>query len=163
MKGLQRLLLDRLDRHRLNATAALGLKEGLGVGAIGLVATHVGVDILDGQKAYPQIARLTPPAPIVRRTAPFHDHFGARRQRVDEALELPSRQPLPLGDSIRTIRHCYFEDVLCQIHGDRRSIHLGLLLVAWCDPRFTAMMPRKNREESMPSLQPTAEQRRLFD
>jgi hypothetical protein len=56
--------------------------------------------------------------------------------------------------SIEHGRH--FEHVLCQIDRDRRSIHLGLLLVAWCHPHFAAIMPRKHREESMPSLQPMA-------
>jgi hypothetical protein len=30
---------------------------------------------------------------------------------------------------MRVIRHGHFEDVLCQIHRHRRSIHVGLLLV----------------------------------
>jgi hypothetical protein len=46
----------------------------------------------------------------------------------------------------------YLEALLCEIDRDRHSIHIGLLLVAWCHPQLAAMMPRKNREESMPSL-----------
>jgi hypothetical protein len=77
-------------------------------------------------------------------------------ERVNQPLELPTREALSLDDSSPAIRQRHLEDVLCQIDRHRRSIHLGLLLVAWCHPPFAAMMPRKNREESMPSLQPTA-------
>ena len=41
---------------------------------------------------------------------------------------------LPFDDPPGSIRERHFEHVLCQIHGDRRSIHLGLLLVAWLRP-----------------------------
>ena len=56
-------------------------------------------------------------------------------------------------------RERYLEHVLCQIHRHRRSIHVGLLLVVWCDPQLTVMMPRRNREESIPSLHLTAADR----
>ena len=68
-----------------------------------------------------------------------------------KSLKLATRQSLALDNPPCAIRDGNLEHVLCQIHCDRHSIHLGLLLVAWCHPRFTAMMPRENREESMPS------------
>jgi hypothetical protein len=54
------------------------------------------------------------------------------------SLELLTRQPLPFNDSLGAVRACHFENVLGEIHRDRRSIHVGLLLVAWCHPRSSA-------------------------
>src|SRR4249919_649981 len=96
---------------------------------------------------------LTHAPPIVSGSAGFHHHIGSRRQPLDESFKLRTRQPLSLDNPSGTIRQGHFKHVLCQIHRDRRSIHFVLLLVAWCDPRFAAMMPRKRREESMPSLE----------
>jgi hypothetical protein len=50
-------------------------------------------------------------------------------QRIDKALELATSQPLSLENPASPIRQRHFEDVLCEIHRHRRSIHLGLLLV----------------------------------
>lgn len=44
-------------------------------------------------------------------------------------IRTASREPLPVHDPMRVICHGHFEDVLCQIHRHRRSIHVGLLLV----------------------------------
>ena len=46
MKRSERLLGDGLDRHRLQVGIAVGLEQGLGVGAVGLVATAIGADVL---------------------------------------------------------------------------------------------------------------------
>jgi hypothetical protein len=44
--------------------------------------------------------------------------------------ELPSVESMPTHDVPLVIRDGYFEHGLCDVHGDCRSIHLGLLLVA---------------------------------
>src|SRR5438093_9199865 len=72
----------------------------------------------------------------MRGAASLHDHYAAGRQCIHEPLKLPARQPFALDDPTRTIRDGDLEHVLCQIHGDSRSIHRGLLLVAWSDPRI---------------------------
>jgi DinB family protein len=59
------------------------------------------------------------------RGAGLHDHFGSRRERVDEPLELPSDEAFSLDDASRAIRERHFEHILCQIDRDRRSIHVG--------------------------------------
>jgi hypothetical protein len=152
MQDLQRLLVDSFHRHRIDATTPIRFEHRLGIRAVRLVAAHIRPHVLPWQQTDAQLARLTPASPIVSGATRLHHHLGLRRQPVDESFELRPRQPFAVDNPSHTIRHSHFEDVLCQIYGDRRSIHLGLLLVAWCDPRFTAMMPRKHREESIPSL-----------
>jgi hypothetical protein len=58
-----------------------------------------------------------------------------RRQRSEESLEVMTRQPLALDHAPCTVRTRHFENVFGEIHDDRRSIHVSLLLVAWCQPR----------------------------
>ena len=152
MKRLQGLLLGALYRHRLDARAAMRFQHAFGIRAIRLVPPHIGPHILHGQQPDHQPSGLSAPAPVVRGPACFHHQRRARGQPVDERFELPAREPFAVDDPVRAIGHRHFEDVLCEIHGNRRSIHIGLLLVRWCDPLFTAMMPRGNREESIPSL-----------
>jgi hypothetical protein len=81
---------------------------------------------------------------------------GARTEPVHERLELASCQAPTVDDAAPSVGHGHFEDILCEIHRHRRGIQVGLLLVTWYDPPCTAMMPRRNREESIPSLEPTA-------
>ncbi|MFO1376814.1 MAG: hypothetical protein U1F14_07415 [Steroidobacteraceae bacterium] len=48
---------------------------------------------------------------------------------VEPAFELAARQPCTFDDAPVAIGDGQLEDALCQIDGDGRSIHLGLLLV----------------------------------
>jgi hypothetical protein len=153
MQRLQRLLFDRLHRHRTNLTAAGGFQQGFDVRAIRLVAAHVRSDILRRQQPHTEIVGLTPPAPIMGRAARLHDHVRASRQCFEESLELTTRQPLPFDHAARAVRTPHLENVFCEIHRHRRSIHVGLLLVSWGHPRSSRqILPRNNREESMPSV-----------
>jgi len=65
----------------------------------------------------------------VRHAARFHHDGRARRQAIHERLELPTREPFSIDDPVGTIGDGHLEDVFCQIHRHRRSIHVGLLLV----------------------------------
>src|SRR5215470_16645456 len=88
----------------------------------------------------------------MRGAARFHDHFGTGRKLLEKSLERPATQPLPRHDPSRAVRDGYFEHVLCEIDCHRRSIHVGLLLVvAWRPRSSRQILPRENREESMPS------------
>jgi hypothetical protein len=97
-------------------------------------------------------ARVTATTPVVRRATRFHHDLRAGGQRVDEPFKLAARQSLSFDDPTRTIRRRYLKDILCQVHRHRRSIHFGLLLVQLVEPKPSPrhMMPRTNREESMP-------------
>ena len=65
-----------------------------------------------------------------------------------------ARQSLPVDDSARAIRQRHFENVLCEIHRHRRSIHVGLLLVVIATHKCSRqILPRKEREESLPSVE----------
>src|SRR5215467_6473501 len=88
----------------------------------------------------------------MRGAARFHDHFGTGRELLEKSFERPATQPLSRHDPSRAVRDGYFEHVLCEIDRHRRSIHVGLLLVvAWRPRSSRQILPRENREESMPS------------
>lgn len=44
--------------------------------------------------------------------AGFHHHLGAGLERIDEALELPAREALPVDHSAGPIRDRHLEDLL---------------------------------------------------
>ena len=82
----------------------------------------------------------------------LHDDLGADRHGLYPSLKLPPTQAPAVDDATRTICERQLEHILCQIDGDRRSIHLGLLLVQVLGQLFlrSSILPRKNREESIP-------------
>jgi hypothetical protein len=73
--------------------------------------------------------------PSSARAARFHHDLSAGGQRVDEPFELTAREPLALDDTTRPIRHRHLKDILCQVHRDRRSIHVGLLFIQLVEPK----------------------------
>jgi len=68
------------------------------------------------------------PSPVMGRAARLH-HDVHRRVSRQEPFELWPREPLSSDHAPRCIRHRELENRLCQVHTDRRSIHVGLLLV----------------------------------
>ena len=50
------------------------------------------------------------------------------------------------------VRQRNLEDTLCQVHTDRRSIHVGLLLIQVMGVSCRGDSPPQNREESRPSF-----------
>src|SRR3989304_5335928 len=87
--------------------------------------------------------------------ASFHHDVGgfalgkeAKKTRAAEAMGF---LPLP-----RAVRDGELEDVLCNIHGNRRMLHFKTPLCYWFNETvydFGTSMPMKSREESIPSLQ----------
>ena len=66
-------------------------------------------------------------APIMRRAAGFHQH-PCGLALAKEATELRAPEPVALAHLAGAPRHGHLEHGLCQVHCDRRSMHLGLLL-----------------------------------
>src|SRR5207237_8434997 len=78
MQRRNRLVLDRLDRHRVNLLIARRFEQGFRVGAIGLVAAHVSMDVVRRQQP-DDVAELFELArPMVRRAARFEQYSGWR-------------------------------------------------------------------------------------
>ena len=127
MQGLDALLVGALDRHRRQARAAIGFEQAGGVGAIGLVAAHIGPHVVRGQQAHgvPQAAEAPPP--VVGAAAGLHDD-AQRRAILEQGGEAQARghaQGLDrraLGVGVGELEH-----ILCQVDGNGRSMHGGLL------------------------------------
>jgi len=129
MERLKRLLIRCFDRHGLDAGAAMRLEHRFRVRAVGLIAAHVRAHVLDGQQADLEALRLAPPPPMVRGPTRFHHDRRPWRESVKKGVELPPCEAPPIDDPVSPIRHGHFEDIFCEIHRHRRSIHVGLLLV----------------------------------
>ena len=66
---------------------------------------------------------------VMRRPARFH--YGVGRDRLREkASEARTTEPLPPHEPPVGVSKRQFEHRLCEVDSHRRSIHLGLLLVA---------------------------------
>jgi hypothetical protein len=95
----------------------------------------------------------------MRRRAGLH-HHQAHRAIVQPALELPTREPRPLGHLPALIGSRQLEDVLGKINGNGSSIHVDsspLDLAEMTSSQLGTSMPLKEREESIPSLVTDAE------
>jgi hypothetical protein len=69
-----------------------------------------------------------PPCPVVSTTAGFH-HDLAGRKLHEEAEEFGATEALALRNMPIRVRNGELEDIFCQVDGNDRSIHIGLLLV----------------------------------
>jgi len=128
MQALQGLLFDRLDAHRGDVGAAVRLEQRRGIGRIGLVALDVGAHVARRQQPHLDAEATEPAGPVVRGATGFHHHQADAAVRKP-ALELAAGKALAFDDLPVVIGDGELEDVLCQIDGDGRSIHLGLLPV----------------------------------
>jgi len=72
------------------------LEDALGLGAVGLVASHVGPDVMRREQDHAVSERLELAAPVMRPPTRFHDH---RRLRLlcHGGQELRALQTLPTG------------------------------------------------------------------
>ena len=109
MERSQRLLLFRLDRHRLDVVVPQRLQNALGVGPVGLVAGDVGPDRVRRQQQDPVPGGLDPPAPVVRAAARLHRHRRLRPPvrriaRTSSGLAGAVRRPGPAGSTPRLRR-----------------------------------------------------------
>jgi hypothetical protein len=159
MQLLQGLLIERLDRHRSDVWTAGRLDQRGGVCRIGLVASNVGAGILRRQKHH--VVALTTQASgvMVGRTAGLHDDATGGTVH-EESIEAGSAQALSLENMPAIIGQGEFEDVLCQIDTDSRSIHGGLLLLGLADaphPAWHIDAELLRQEESISSLERTRE------
>ncbi|MBV6425124.1 MAG: hypothetical protein NAOJABEB_02938 [Steroidobacteraceae bacterium] len=136
MQGLQRLLLDRLDAYRHDVGTAQRLEQGRGIGRIGLVALDVGAHVARWQQLHVDAERPDLSGPEVCRATGFH-HDELHGAVGEEAFALRARQSMAFDDPPVLVGHREFEDVLCQVDGDGRSMHLGLLPVGCADTHTT--------------------------
>jgi hypothetical protein len=136
VQALQCLLLDRFDAHRDDLGTAHRLEQGGGIGRIGLVALDVRTDVSRRQQLNLDAQSIEPARPVVGGATGLHDNPSDRS--IDEpALELTAREAVALDDLPLVISDGELEDVLCQVNGDGRSIHLGLLPVRCADRHTT--------------------------
>ena len=125
----ERLLLDAFHRHARHLARAHRFEDRFGIGAIGLIASHVRAHIRRRDQRHAMPLLLRQPSPVVRHAARFH-HDVQRRGLCEVARELRPIQTLTPHDAPLRIRDRELEHALCQVHSHCRSIHLGLLLVA---------------------------------
>lgn len=64
-------------------------------------------------------------APMMGTAAGLHADHRARRQRTEPGQKARPIELPPRHDPPGAIRHTGHEDILCQIHSNRRSIHFG--------------------------------------
>src|SRR5690606_23726723 len=154
MESGERLLILALDRDGVNAGAAIRLQERLAVGAVGLVAATVRLDVVRWQEDDLETTGDQEPRPEVRARARLHDD-ATRRARAPEAFELCAREALPFSDCARPTAYGELEHVLGQIDCDRYCGH-GLGSFRSSDPGVSRS-PRFHlvREESIPSVKLT--------
>jgi len=127
VQGLDALLVDRLDGHGADFPVACGLDNGGGIVAVGLAAADVGADILGGEQADAVAHGLQLTCPVMGCAAGLKDKRN-RRVLGAEAMGLFSVEALTVDDAPGAVGAGEFEDVLCEVNGDERSIHVGLLL-----------------------------------
>jgi len=95
MERREHVLLDRLDRNRPDRFVAYRLQQALRIGAVGLVAQHVGTHRVRRQEHDAVAAGAGLAAPEVR--GPAGLHYERRRLALgEEPRELRSREPLAL-------------------------------------------------------------------
>lgn len=126
MQSLQRLLLHRLHRHRLDVGGPRRFEQRHSVGGIGLVALHICPHVARRQEPHLEPALPQHPAPMVRTAARLH-HHQTHLPVLKPALELRARQTMALNYPPLRVSHRQLENALCQIHRNGCSIHLGLL------------------------------------
>ena len=140
MERLQRLLFDRLHRHRLDVGRSRRLEQRHGIRRIGLVPLHIGAHVLRGKQSHLNSASPQRSGPVMRRTAGLHHHelHGAV---VEPARKLGPRQSCFLNHLPVPISASELEGVLGQINGNGSSIHLGLLLSIVLKPPRPQLAP----------------------
>jgi hypothetical protein len=107
----------------MNVVVPIGLEQRLRVGAIGLVAADVPMDVVRGQQAHGVTLLLELPRPVVRRPTGFEQ--DRRRRLLDEVRQEPVARQATLG--IHAARLAGDRDLkhgLCEIDGDSRMLHL---------------------------------------
>jgi hypothetical protein len=127
MQGGQCLLRDRLDWNGMDLFVAMGFEQALGVGAVGLVAPYIRLDVGRGQQQdlMTEFAELS--SPMMCHAAGLEEDDGGLALGK-EGQELLSGKPMGLCDLARVVRDRDLEHVLCQIDSDCGRFSHGLLL-----------------------------------
>jgi hypothetical protein len=99
----------------------------LRIGTIGFVAPPVGFHGLGRQQFVLMAGLPCHSAPVMGCAARF-GHHQARRRLEQEAVSLIAIEAMPFKDAPRAVADSTLEHVLCQIDGNRFTIHLGFLL-----------------------------------
>ena len=136
MQGRDRLLSDRLEGNRADRFVAQRLEQPLGVGAVGLVARHVGSNRVGREKQDAVTGGNSLSAPMVRHAAGFHND-GGRLAASEKARKLSSGEAVPFGDPAGFQRHRDFQNGFRNIDGNGGRLHEGLLPFRWFAPLAT--------------------------
>ena len=130
MKRPEELLRGRLDGDGPHLVVAVGLEDATSVCAVGLVAEHVGSDVLRRQK-HGTVTELFDFSGVeVGGSAGFHDHGGLWKLGY-ELEELLPWDSTGLLDAARLVRDRNLLAILCQIDAyESIVLHGGLLLIA---------------------------------
>lgn len=154
----QGLLRDGLDRNGVDLFVAMGFEQALSVGAVSLVAPHIGLDVGGGQQQdlVAELSELS--SPVMCHATSFKEDDG-RLALCKEAQEPSSREPVIFSNLAGVVRHGDLKHVLCQIDSDRRRLSHGLLLSVCKATRQWYRVPA-SQEESIPSLKPSSVGRR---
>ncbi len=114
--SLDALLIGGLDGHRVDIGAAVSFKEAGGIGAVGLVAAHIGPHIVGGEQQRLMADALEASRPIVGRATGFHED-AKRRAIVETTREGTTTEAFTLDDAVIGIGKGEFEDILGKVDG----------------------------------------------
>jgi hypothetical protein len=122
MQGGEGLLLDGLDGNGPDVLVAVGLEKAFGIGAVGFVALDVGLDVLRREKNDVVSELLKLSGPVVGHATSLHHNVG--HFAVDEeGKKARAVEAMGFGHLAGAVRDSELEDVLCNIHGNRRMLH----------------------------------------
>jgi hypothetical protein len=122
VQGGEGLLLDGFDGDGVDILVAKGLEKAFGVGTVGLVAMNVGPDVLRGKKNDVVSEVLNLSGPAMGHPAGFHHDIGGLALG-EEGKKAGPAEAMGFRHLARAVRDRDLEDVLCNIHGDRRMLH----------------------------------------
>jgi len=128
VQGSQGLLGDGLHGHRADILVAKRLQQPARIGAVGLVAKHVGPGGMGREQDDTVTEGVEPAAPVVCRAASLEKN-GGRRLVGAELHEGGPGQAALLADLARLYAHRHLENFLGHIDGDGGRFHGGLLLL----------------------------------
>ena len=156
MQGGEGLLVEGFDRDGSNVPVSVSLEKAFGIGAVRLVSTDVWLDVVRGEKDNVVTVALELSGPVVSHAASLHDDMSGFA--LGEEWNKPrAGEAMGFGHLAGVVRDGELEDVLCNIHGNRRMLHFGLLLLfaLMKSTDSGTLMPTESKEESIPSLQRT--------
>jgi hypothetical protein len=116
------LLFEGFDRDRGDVLVTNGLKESLGIGAVGFVSLAIASDMGGREQGDVVAEALELASPVVGGATGFHENTGWRAMQ-EIGLEASARETMLLIDPTGSMGHGNLEHGFCEIHGDLGSIH----------------------------------------